>query len=172
MAKRTHWNRNVCLTILALFLAFTANIPAAAQQSLIAMQADPKQWVMPNGNYSGWNYSPLDQINLTNVRNLSMAWTMQLGIQDSHEAEPLVIGSTMYMVTPKPNYVYAIDLAREGVIKWEFRPEIPQVQLEAAIKVACCGGQTRGLAYADGKIFFSSLDGQVFALNAETGALV
>ena len=125
---------------------------------------------MPNANYAGWNYSPLDQINVDNVQTLTMAWTLQLGIQDSHEASPLVIGDTMYIVTPKPNYVYALDLAREGVIKWEFRPEIPD--LETTVRSACCGAQTRGLAYADGRVFFATLDGQVFALDAETGDVV
>ena len=133
-----------------------------AHKGLVTLQNDPKQWVMPNGNYAGWNYSALDQINLTNVQNLTMAWSFQLGILDTHEASPLVIGNTMYIVTPKPNYVYALDLTRDGVIKWEFRPEMPQ--MDAAIKAACCGAQTRGLAYADGKIFYSTLDGQVFAL--------
>ena len=56
---------------------------------------------MPNANYAGWNYSALDQINADNVQTLEMAWTMQLGIQDSHEASPLVIGDTMYIVTPE-----------------------------------------------------------------------
>jgi PQQ-dependent dehydrogenase (methanol/ethanol family) len=157
---------------LTLIFAFSMPATVFAHQGLLAMQKDPKQWVMPNGNYSGWNYSALDQISLANVGNLSMAWSVQLGIQDSHEASPLVIGNTMYIVTPKPNYIYALDLTRQGVIKWEFRPEIPPAQLEAAIKAACCGGQTRGLAYADGKIFYNTLDGQVFALNADTGAVV
>jgi len=141
-----------------------------AHKGLQNMQNDPKQWVMPNGNYSGWNYSALDQINLTNVQNLTMAWSFQLGILDTHEATPLVIGNTMYIVTPKPNYVYALDLTRDGVIKWEFRPDFPQI--DAATKAACCGAQTRGLGYADGKIFYSTLDGQVFALNADTGKVV
>ena len=77
-----------------------------------ASESDGSQWVMPNGNYAGWNYSPLDQINVDNVENLAMAWTMQLGIQDSFEASPLVIGDTMYLVTPKPNHVYALDKAK------------------------------------------------------------
>ena len=141
-----------------------------AHKGLITLQNDPKQWVMPNGNYAGWNYSALDQINLTNVQNLTMAWSFQLGILDTHEASPLVIGNTMYIATPKPNYIYALDLARDGVIKWEFRPDFPQ--MDAAIKGACCGAQTRGLAYADGKIFYSTLDGQVFALNANDGKVI
>ena len=165
-----NWYRAARTLVLVLVLAGSISETAMAHKGLLAMQNDPKQWVMPNGNYSGWNYSPLDQITLSNVQNLTMAWSLQLGVQDSHEAAPLVIGSTMYIVTPKPNYIYAIDLARQGVIKWEFRPEMPQMDL--AIKSACCGAQTRGLAYADGKIFYNTLDGQVFALDAETGAVV
>jgi len=155
-----------------LTVIFGLGIPSVAHghQGLLALQKDPKQWVMPNGNYSGWNYSALDQINLSNIQNLTMAWSMQLGILDAHEASPLVIGNTMYIVTPKPNYVYALDLTRDGVIKWEFRPEM--LQMDAAIKAACCGAETRGLAYADGKIFYSTLDGQIFALNAEDGKVV
>ena len=57
-------------------------------QSILTLQNDPKQWVMPNGNYSGWNYSGLDQINLSNVQNLTMAWSMQLGILDAHDGPP------------------------------------------------------------------------------------
>ena len=135
-----------------------------------ASEGDASHWVMPNANYAGWNYSPLDQINVDNVENLVMAWTMQLGVQDSFEASPLVIGDTMYLVTPKPNHVYALDLTRQGAIKWEFRPEF--ADFEMTVRSACCGAQTRGLAYADGRIFFVTLDGQVFSLNAETGEVI
>jgi lanthanide-dependent methanol dehydrogenase len=160
------------LWVAVLTVIFGLGVPSVTQghQGLLALQKDPKQWVMPNGNYSGWNYSALDQINLSNIQNLTMAWSMQLGILDAHEASPLVIGNTMYIVTPKPNYVYALDLTHDGVIKWEFRPEI--AQMDAAIKAACCGAETRGLAYADGKIFYSTLDGQIFALNSEDGKVV
>ena len=167
MSLPTNWRCRVWIPILSLLWVFTVPEAAVAQE---ASESDPSQWVMPNANYAGWNYSALDQINGDNIQTLEMAWTMQLGIQDSHEASPLVIGDTMYIVTPKPNYVYALDLARQGVIKWEFRPEIPD--LETAVRSACCGAQTRGLTYADGRIFFATLDGQVFALDAETGDVI
>ena len=167
MSLPTNWRGSVWIPILSLLCVF--NVPEAADAQEAA-ESDPSQWVMPNANYAGWNYSPLDEINVGNVETLAMAWTMQLGIQDSHEASPLVIGDTMYIVTPKPNYVYALDLVRQGVIKWEFRPEIPD--LETAVRSACCGAQTRGLTYADGRIFFATLDGQVFALDAETGDVI
>ena len=167
MGAPTSWRGGAWILILSLVGLGSVADRATAQATV---QADPAQWVMPNGNHAGWNYSPLDQIDVENVQNLSMAWSLQLGVQDSHEASPLVIGDTMYIVTPKPNHVYALDLSRQGVIKWEFRPEIPDE--ERMLKSACCGAQTRGLGYADGKIVFATLDGQVFALDAETGEMV
>ena len=141
MSRPTNSRGSVWSLSLLLLCVFNIPEPAIAQEGV---EDNPSNWVMPNANYAGWNYSPLDQIDVGNVQNLAMAWTVQLGIQDSHEASPLVIGDTMYIITPKPNYVYALDLAREGVIKWEFRPEIPD--LETAVRSACCGAQTRGLA--------------------------
>ena len=137
-----------------------------ANDDVAALMNDPANVVMPTINYSGWNYSTLDQITLDNVADLQVAWTWQVGILDSHEASPLVVGDTMYIVSPKPNYVYALDLTTNGVIKWEFRPDM---NVEEATRQGCCGAQTRGLNYAEGKIFFNTLDGQVFGLDAATG---
>jgi PQQ-dependent dehydrogenase (methanol/ethanol family) len=139
---------------------------ALANDDVLALQNDPANVVMPSITYNGWNYSTLDQITLDNVDQLQVAWTWQVGLLDSHEASPLVVGDTMYIVSPKPNYVYALDLNNQGVIKWEFRPD---VNVEESTRAACCGAQTRGLNYAEGKIFLQTLDGQVFALDAATG---
>ena len=109
---------------------------ASANDDVTAMVADPANVVMPNINYAGWNYSTLDQITLDNVADLRIAWTWQIGILDSHEAPPLVVGDTMYIVSPKPNYVYALDLNRDGVIIWEFRPDM---NVEEATRQGCCG---------------------------------
>jgi PQQ-dependent dehydrogenase (methanol/ethanol family) len=143
---------------------------ALANEELLELQQDPDQWVMANGSYSALNYSPLDQITAENVDQLQVAWTFQTGVLDSHEAAPLVVGDTMYLLTPKPSVLYAIDLNRPGVVKWAVAVEMPQ--LDQALAVACCGGQTRGPAYADGKVFFNTLDGQLLAVDAETGAIV
>ncbi|MGD9738441.1 MAG: PQQ-binding-like beta-propeller repeat protein [Bauldia sp.] len=138
---------------------------ASANDDVFA-QIEAGNVVMPSITYNGWNYSLLDQITLDNVADLQVAWTWQVGILDSHEASPLVVGDTMYIVSPKPNYVYALDLTNNGVIKWEFRPDM---NVEEATRQGCCGAQTRGLNYAEGKIFFNTLDGQVFGLDAATG---
>jgi PQQ-dependent dehydrogenase (methanol/ethanol family) len=128
--------------------------------------------VQPSITYNGWNLSPFDQIDRGNVDQLQLQWAFQLGALDEYEAPPLVVGNVMYIVHPVdapeevPNFVTAHDLTDNGRILWEFRPDIPDVE---AARQACCGDQTRGMQYAEGKIFMHTLDGQVFALDAETG---
>ncbi len=130
--------------------------------------------VTPNYTYNGHNFSPLDQINLSNVADLTVAWTLQLGVLDQYEASPLVVGDTMYIVSPvnqsegsgqAPNELLALDLNNNGRILWEFRPDVDR---EHGLQ-ACCGAQTRGLQYAEGNIYFHTVDGQVFAIDGATG---
>ena len=129
--KRRGW---MWIPLLSLPCVLGVSAAAVAQEG---SAPDPSsQWVMPNANYAGWNYSLLDQIDVDNVEQLTMAWTMQLGVHDSFEASPLVLGDTMYIVTPEPNYVYALDLARDGFIKWEFRPEIRAASTYTASRTA------------------------------------
>tara|TARA_R100000365_G_scaffold26_1_gene92 strand:+ start:3042 stop:4934 length:1893 start_codon:yes stop_codon:yes gene_type:complete len=142
----------------------------SANDDVTELSADPANNVMPNITYSGQNFSALDQINLDNVDDLAVEWTFQLGVADEAQAPPLVVDDTMYVVTPKPNRVYALDLNEQGAIKWEFRADAEN--LEQVLPVACCGAQTRGMNYAEGKIFFQSLGGHVYALDAETGELL
>ena len=140
-------------SILAMSVAMAG--AASANDDVLAKSKDAANVVMPNYTYNGWNYSTLDQINLSNVKNLQVAWTLQIGILDSHEASPLVVGDTMYIASPKPNYVYALDLNKQGAIKWEFRPTM---DVALATAQTCCGAQTRGVYYAEGKIFYATLD--------------
>jgi lanthanide-dependent methanol dehydrogenase len=137
---------------------------ALANDQLLEMETDPGQWVMQNQNYAGWNYSALDEINTENIDQLQLLWTFQIGVTDSLEAQPLVIGDTMYIMTPKPNTIYALDLTQDGVIKWSYAPEMPGLDQANA----CCGAQSRGPAYIDGKLILNTLDGQLIAIDAET----
>ena len=75
MSLSTNWRGRVSIPILSLLCAFNMPEAAVAQE---AAESDPSQWVMPNANYAGWNYSALDQINVENVQTGEMAWTMQL----------------------------------------------------------------------------------------------
>src|SRR5690606_18970766 len=121
------WRRTtVAVTMMVAFAMLTSIV--SANSELLALQRDPGQVAMANVNYQGWNFSPLNRINEHNVQNLQVKWTFQLGVTDSLEAPPLVVGSTMYILTPKPNTVYALDLANEGYLKWSYRPDMPGLE--------------------------------------------
>lgn len=129
----------------------------------------PGEWQMPAGDYANSRYSTLDQITRENVAGLRAAWTFSTGVLRGHEGQPLVVGNTMYVVTPYPNVSYALDLATEGQpLRWKTRPENAQ----AAVGLACCDVVNRGAAYADGRIFYNLLDGHTVAVDAATGTLL
>jgi len=139
--------------------------PALANDELLKLEKDPNQWVMPTGDYFNQRYSQLAQINKDNVKNLRPVWTFSTGVLRGHEGAPLVIGDTMYVHTPFPNYVYALDLNNNGRIVWKYEPK----QDPSVIPVMCCDTVNRGLAYADGKIILDQADAHVVALDAKTG---
>ena len=88
------------LRSMAVALAAAAAVSgnAIANDDVLRLSRDPANVAMPGITYNGWNYSALEQINTTNAKNLSLAWTLQIGILDSHEAAPLVVGDTMYEI--------------------------------------------------------------------------
>jgi len=146
-------------------LLLSAAVPAMANDSVKAITSDAKQWGMQLGNYSGNRYSELDQINKENVGKLQVAWTFSTGVLRGHEGSPLVIGDIMYVHTPFPNLVYALDLNNDGKILWKYSPQ----QKPDVIGVMCCDTVYRGLAYADDTIFLHQADTTLVALDAKTG---
>lgn len=141
---------------------------ATANDELLKMQKNANEWVMPTGDYANRRYSELDQITNKNVGDLQVAWTFSTGVLRGHEGGPLIIGDTMYVHTPFPNKVYALDLARDAMIKWKYEPK----QDTDTIAVMCCDTVNRGVAYGDGKIFLYQADTTLVALDAETGKVV
>ena len=129
-------------------------------------QRDDGQWTMPGHDYAATRFSSLAQINRTNAARLKAVWSFSTGVLGGHEGQPLVVGSTMYVVTPFPNVLYAFDLSREGYpLKWKYRPDVnPTSQ-----GIACCDAINRGAVYADGKIVYNLLDGHTVAVDAVTG---
>jgi PQQ-dependent dehydrogenase (methanol/ethanol family) len=147
----------------------TTNVIGALPGISIVSPLANGQWTMPAGDYANTRYSPLNQINTSNVQNLHIAATMSTGIPHGHEGGPLVVGKTLYMVTPFPNNLIALDLAQPGFPqKWIFRPN-PDPESQG---VACCDVVNRGASYADGKIIYATLDDTTVAVDANTGKLV
>jgi lanthanide-dependent methanol dehydrogenase len=138
---------------------------ALANEELSKMAQNPKDWVMPAGDYANTRYSKLNQINASNVGKLQVAWTFSTGVLRGHEGGPLIIGNIMYVHTPFPNKVYALDLSDDNKIVWKYEPK----QDPNVIPVMCCDTVNRGLAYGDGKIFLHQADTTLVALDAKTG---
>jgi PQQ-dependent dehydrogenase (methanol/ethanol family) len=125
------------------------------------------EWPMAARDYASTRFSPLDEIRTTNVATLELAFSLSTGIDKGHEAAPIVVGDTMYVVTPYPNLVLALDLAKPGAnLKWKFDPKTNA----SAQGVACCDAVNRGAAYDNGRLFFNTLDNYAIALDAATGS--
>jgi PQQ-dependent dehydrogenase (methanol/ethanol family) len=141
-----------------------------ARPAPAATAPEDGQWTMPSKDYASTRYSGLDQINRQNVARLKLVLSWDTGSRKGQEAPPLVVGSTMYLTMPFPNNIIAIDLAAKPrpAVKWVFRPN-PRPMSQG---VACCDVVNRGAVYANGRLFFNTLDGQVIALDAASGKAV
>ena len=133
-------------------------------RAISALAADDGQWVMPAKDYASTRFSSLTTLDTASVKNLRLAWTFSTGQLRGHEAAPLVVNGTMYVVTPFPNVLFALDVG-DGSLKWKYEPR----PARAAQGVACCDVVNRGAAYADGRIFFNTLDVHTVAVDAESG---
>lgn len=113
-------------------------------------------------------YSPLKQIDTTNVSRLGLAWSFEVGPGGGNqEATPLVWNGTIYSIT-NWSVVFAVD-ARSGKEKWRWDPEVNRTAVQPKV---CCGIVHRGLAIYQGKIIAPIIDGRLQALDAETGKVV
>jgi PQQ-dependent dehydrogenase (methanol/ethanol family) len=125
---------------------------------------DDGQWRTAAKDDANTRYSALDEIRPENVAQLQVAWTFSTGLKRGHEAAPLVVGDTLYMVTPFPNTLYALNVA-DGAVKWRYDPSPDR----AAQGVACCDVVNRGAVFSDGRIFYNTLDVHTVAVDAATG---
>jgi glucose dehydrogenase len=111
-----------------------------ATDELLKLQGNPSNWPMQEGNYAGWRYSPLPQINRENVKDLKVGWQVSTGVLRGHEGGPLVIDGMLYFQTPQPMIIYAIDLDHPGEIAWKYDANSDP----NAIPMACCDLVNRG----------------------------
>jgi len=165
-----HLARSSVLLGAALLLCLT--LASAQPESVSASSAGPPDdgnWEMPGKNYASTRFSGMQEITPANVGKLTVAFTFSSATTHGYEAPPLVVGGTMYLITPFPNYLYALDLTKPGApAKWTFKPK----PLAAAQGVACCGTINRGAVYSNGKIIFNTLDGHTIAVDANSGKQV
>ena len=126
--------------------------------------ANEKNWAMQAGDMSNQRYSRLKQVNKGNVDKLRVAWTFSTGVLRGHEGSPLVVDGIMYLHSPFPNKVFAVELDTQKIL-WKYEPK----QDSAVIAQMCCDTVNRGVAYAENKVILQQADSTLVALNAKTG---
>ena len=107
MAKQS---RHAVAQVLAYIALIALSFWSAGAQTQSSTQTG--EWMMAGKDYANTRFSELGEITTANVKNLRLAFSFSTGSTKGHEAAPLVVGSTMYIVTPYPNVVYALDLAK------------------------------------------------------------
>lgn len=132
---------------------------------LRAADAEPQNWLTSGRDAAGTYFSPLASINKTNVQRLGLAWEYRLGTKRGLEATPIVVDGTLF-TSGNWGRVYALDAAT-GRERWTF---IPRVNAEYARR-ACCDAVNRGVAVWRGRVYVTTLDGYLYALDAQTGAV-
>ncbi len=148
-------------------LASAAASPVWANDDVKKAIADPNNWAMQQGNYEGWRYSRLDQINTSNVKDLKVAWQFSTGVLRGHEGSPLVIGKDLYLHSAFPNKVFKLSLENpvEPKIVWKYEPK----QDPSVIPVMCCDTVNRGPQIAGNTLIMGLADTTIVALDTATG---
>lgn len=124
---------------------------------------EPESWLMPKGNYAGWSYTALDQINAKNVKKLRPVWSFSTGVSSGHEAPAIINDGVMFVATPY-NQVLAIKAATGEQI-WRYKSEFPEGF--SAFHVT-----NRGVALWGDKVYVAAADCRLVALDAKTGKKV
>ena len=149
----------------ALLLAIGLSVLPGAEvdsKRLEAAESEPENWLSYYGTYKSWRYSPLGDINRSNVKRLSTVWAFESGIDDGGmQSAPLVVDGVMYVSTAN-NHVFALDAATGEQI-WRYDYELPD-ELPSVY-----GNWNRGVALAYGLVYLGTLDNHVVAIDVKTG---
>ena len=168
-----HSRRLVLLAVTAVGFVATAQRPRQVDDALLKSGSKTgEEWVSYGVNWSEQRYSPLHQIDASNVNRLGLAWTYDIPVapgnfQAHQEATPLVFNGVLYSITPW-SIVYAVDL-RTGNELWRSDPEVNQQVWQSRI---CCGVVNRGIALYQGKVIAPAVDGRLRALDQATGKIL
>ena len=156
----------------ALWLGLQCGLAAAAPHVVVddarlgRAAAEPQNWLAHGGAHPDWYYSGLNKIDVSNIKRLRPAWFVELDTSRGQEATPLIVDGTLYTTTAWSK-VLAVD-GRTGQVKWSFDPKVSG---HAGYK-SCCDVVNRGPALYQDRLYISTIDGRLIALNAATGKLM
>lgn len=136
------------------------------RKRLLDADQHPGQWLTSGRDFGQSYYSPLNQINQSDVSRLGFAWEYKTHTVRGLEATPIVVDGVMY-TSGSVGQVYALD-AKTGAPIWSFDPYNDM----RVNQHSCCDEVNRGVAVWQGKVYVASFDGHLFALDARTGRVI
>jgi glucose dehydrogenase len=148
------------LALLAASALASAEPGVVDDARLLSASRDRANWLVYGRDYSNQRFSPLAQIDRSNVKRLVPSWIWQSGVASTFQATPLVVDGVMYVSLPF-NHVAALD-ARTGRELWRYEHKRRTPKM-------CCGPANRGVAVAYGKVFMGTVDARLIALDQGTG---
>lgn len=169
------WLRRLCTGLMALGLVLPLSVQAqdgkqsdtlepVTHERLLKGTTNYSDWLMYGGNYQGWRFSPLTDIDRQNVKKLQAAWIFQTGVPAQLQASPVIADGILYL-SAAYNHLFALD-AVTGEPLWKYTHPLPD-----DLRI-CCGPGNRGVAIAGDKVFMATLDARLVALDRKTGAVV
>ena len=153
------------LPLLALTFLFSCAENNSYSQRLLNADIENESWPLHGRTYDESRFSPLNDINDSNVADLGVLWTFETGTNRGHETTPIVVDGVMFITAPW-SMVFALD-ARTGEEIWSFDPEVDK----AWARNACCDVVNRGVAVWDDQVIFATIDGRLIALDKESGSV-
>jgi alcohol dehydrogenase (cytochrome c) len=155
---------SVAFTCLASTAAIAGSIENYSAVTAARLEnPEPGNWMLYRRTYDGQGYSPLDQINASNAKDLTPVWTFSTGVVEGHEAPPIVNNGVMFIATPM-GQVIALN-AKTGEQYWRYKRELPDdlFQLHPT---------SRGVGLWQDKLYLATTDDHVVALEAKTGKVL
>lgn len=153
----------VCALLSVTTLQAQGNV---TEKRVLAESSSGENWFLKGGNFRGEHFSPLDQINTGNVENLGLAWATELPVPDGIAATPIVVDGVIYL-SGAYSVVFAIS-AKDGRVLWSYDPDVRGRQA-ADPNMSWPARANRGVAVWHGKVFVTTADCWLIALDAATG---
>jgi alcohol dehydrogenase (cytochrome c) len=180
MTRNTSIKRGIVLSGAVAALSLTGNALAqgldeaggkytpnyVTDSMLLDADKDANNWLLYGRDYQTTRYSPLSQINQSNVHRLAPKWQLSFGVLDGQDSQAVAVNGTVY-VTSSYNKVWSVDGAT-GKVNWKYERELPG----DVFPKLCCDVVNRGVAVYHNKVYLATLDAHLVALNASTGKVV
>jgi glucose dehydrogenase len=151
--------KNLLLPITAVLFLFSCAENDPYTSRLLNADSENESWLLHGRTYDESRFSPLTDINDSNVNQLGLSWSFETGTNRGHETTPIVVDGMMFITAPW-SVVFALD-AKTGKQIWSFDPEADK----AWARNACCDVVNRGVAVWGDQVVFATIDGRLISLN-------